>query len=73
MNIDKVFDLLVDDVFIMIPQLGRLGPKAQDLVICFCLGKGETLPQFYLKDLQARREMFLMRDKTGQTNNFTGR
>ena len=35
MNTDTGFELLVDVVFAMIPQLGLLGPKYQDLVISF--------------------------------------
>ena len=34
-NIDNVFGLLLDVVFSMSPQLGWVGPKAQDLVISF--------------------------------------
>ena len=40
MNNDNDFDLLIDVVFAMSPKLGGLGPKAQELVIYFCLGEG---------------------------------
>ena len=33
MNIENIFDLLVAVVFDMIPQLGVIGTKAQDLMI----------------------------------------
>ena len=51
MNNDNSFDLLISVVFSRSPQLGRLGPKAQDLVISFCLDEGEAIPQFHLRDL----------------------
>ena len=51
MNIDNGFDLLVAVVIAIIPQLGGLGPKAQDLVISFHLGEGVTLPRFYIRSL----------------------
>ena len=40
MNIENGFDLLVAVLFSMSPQLGGIGPKAQDLVIYFFLGEG---------------------------------
>ena len=43
MNIDNVFDLIIDVVFVMIPELGGIGPKAQDLLKSFPNGEGETL------------------------------
>ena len=36
----------------MIPQLGGLRTKSQELVISFCLDEGENTPQFHLKDIQ---------------------
>ena len=42
------FDLLIAVVFDMSPQLGEIGPKAQDFVIPFRFGEGETLPEFHL-------------------------
>ena len=57
----------------MSPQLRGIGPKAQDFVIYFSLGKGETLLQFHPKALQTRSEIFLLQDKTGQINNTTGK
>ena len=44
MNNDNQFDLLIDVVFSMSPQLRVIEPKAQDLVIPFCIIEGETLP-----------------------------
>ena len=35
MNNDNGFGLIIAVVFVMIPQLGGLGPKSQDLVISF--------------------------------------
>ena len=54
-------------------QLGVIGPKYQDLVISFCLGERETIPQVHLIDLQIISEIFLLQDKTGQINNLTGK
>ena len=51
-------------------QLGVLRPKTQDLVISFCLCKGETIPQFHLRALHLRSENFLLQDKTGKINNL---
>ena len=44
MNNYNGFDHLIYVFFSVSPQLGGLGPKSQDLVIPFFLGKGETLP-----------------------------
>ena len=42
MNIDNVFDFLVDVVFSVSPQLRGLIPKAQELMISFfAMAKGE--------------------------------
>ena len=60
MNNDNGFDLLIDVVFDMSTQLGRIGPKHQDLVISFNLGEGEKIPQFNLRDLQIRSKTFLL-------------
>ena len=57
----------------MIPQLVVLVPKYQDLVISFCLGEGETIPQLHLRALQIRSEISLLQDKTGKINNLTGK
>ena len=73
MNNDNGFDLLIIVVFYMSPELVRLGPKAQDLVIYFPLVKGDNIPQFHLRYLQARSELFLLKDTTGQMNNLTGK
>ena len=37
------FELLIEVIFTMSPQLGVLGPKYQDLVIPFRFGEGEPL------------------------------
>ena len=57
----------------MIPQLRVLLPKAKECLISFCLAEVETLPQFHLRYIQIRSENFLLQDKTGQINNFTGK
>ena len=57
----------------MIPQLGGLGPKKQDLVISFHLGEGETITQFHLRVIQIKSESFLLKYKTGKRNNLTGK
>ena len=72
MNIDNVFDLLFDILFAMIPQIGWLGPTYWDLVISFFLLKGETLPQFHLRSLQAQSEKNLLNDEIGREKNLTG-
>ena len=72
MNNDNGFDLLIYVVFSMIPQLSGRGTKSQDLVISFFLGEEETLPQFHIRALQIRSEIFLLKDETGQINNLTG-
>ena len=59
--------------FSVSPQLGRLGPKAQDLVIYFSLVEEETLPRFHLRDIHIRNEKFLLQDETGQINNLIGK
>ena len=73
MNNDNGFDLLIDVVFGMGTQIGRIVPKHQDLVISFSLGEGENIPKFHLRALQIRGENFLLQDKTGQINNLTGK
>ena len=60
MNHDKVFGLNNDFVFVMSPQLGRLGPKSHEILVSFCLGEGETLPQLQLRDLHIRSKFFLL-------------
>ena len=71
MNNDNDFDLLIDVVFDMNPQIGVLGTKYQDLVISFCLGEEESIPQFHLIYLHIRSEILLLQDKTRQINNPT--
>ena len=73
MNLDNRVYLLVAVAFYMSPQLGGIGTKYQDLVVYFCLGEGETLPQFHPRALQTRSEMFLFNDEAGQTNNLIGK
>ena len=71
MNIENRFELLVAVVFYMSPQLGGIGPKAQDLVILFRFGEGKSLQSFHLKNIQAQSEIYLLNDETGQTNKLT--
>ena len=71
MNYDNGFELTIAVVFYMRPQLGGLGPKSQDLVIPFCLGEVEYLPDFNLRYLAIRIELVFMIYKTGQINNIT--
>ena len=40
------------------PQLEGIVPKDKDLVVSFHPGEGETLPQFHLRALQIRSEIF---------------
>ena len=71
MHYDNGFETLIVVAFAIIPQLGGLGPKSQDLVIPFRLGEGEPLPYFHLRALAIRSELVLMRYKTGHINNLT--
>ena len=64
MNNENGFDLLITVVFSVSPQLIVLRPKFQYLVISFLLGEGETLPQFHLRALHIRSEIFLLQDET---------
>ena len=63
----------MDVLFTISPQIRGIVPKAQDLVISFCLGEWELLPEFDIKAIQVRRVMYLLNDKTGQTNNLRGK
>ena len=71
MNYENRFELLIAVVFVISPQLGGLGPKAQDTVIPFCLGEGEPLSYFYLRYIASRSKLALTRYLTGQINNLT--
>ena len=73
MHYDNGFEILIAVVFSMSPQLGVLGPKAQDLVIPLCLGEGEYLPDFHFRALTIRIETVLMRYQTVQINKITGK
>ena len=73
MNYDNEFELLIAVLFYMIPQIGRLGPKSQDLVIPLRLGEGEPLSDFHLRYIAIRSELVLMRDQTGYIKNLTGK
>ena len=73
MNNENVFYLIIAFIFYMTTQLGGLVPKSQDLVISFRLSEGETLPQLHLRALQIISEIFLLKDKTGQIKNLTGK
>ena len=64
------FELLIEVVFSMIPQLEGHGPKAQYLVIPLRLGEGETLPYFHLKGLAIISELVFIRDQTKHINNL---
>ena len=65
MNNDNLFDFIISVVFAsMSPQLGVLGPKSQDLVVSFTLVEGENIPQFHLRALQIRSEIFLLQYET---------
>ena len=73
MNNENVFELLIAVFFAMSNQLGRLGPKSQDFMIYFYLGEVETPPQFHLRALQIRSEMFLLQYQTGHIKNLIGK
>ena len=71
MNNVNGFDLLINFIFLLIPQLGVILPKAQDLVISFRLGEGKNIPQLHLRAIHIRSETFLLQDKIGQIKNLT--
>ena len=73
MNNENGFDLLISVVSSIIPQLGGLETKYQDLVISFQLDEGETIPKFYLRALQIKSENFLLKYKIGKINNLMGK
>ena len=66
MNNNNGFGIIIPVVFSMYTQLGVLGPKSQDLVISFHIGEGETLPQFHLKSIQVRSEIYCCKIKKGK-------
>ena len=57
----------------MSPQLGGIGPKAEELMIPFRLGKGEPISDFHLRYIAIIIELLLMRYKTVYINNLTGK
>ena len=73
MHYDNRFELIIAFVFIVSPQLGVIGPKAQDLVIPFCLGAGKPIPNFHLRALAIRSELLLTRYQTVHIKNLTGK
>ena len=73
MHYDNVSVLLITVVFSVIPQLGGLGPKSQDLVITFFLGEGDSLPDFHLRVLAIRSDLEFIRYQTVHINNLTGK
>ena len=54
MNNKNGFGLSIAFIFAIIPQLGGLRPKYQDLVISFCLCEGKNIPQFRLRALHIK-------------------
>ena len=73
MHYDDGFKILIPVFFSVIPQLGGLGPKAQDLVVPFRLCEGEPLIYFHLIPLAIRSELVFIRDQTVHINNLTGK
>ena len=73
MHYDNGLELLIDVVFAMSTQLGRLGTKSQELMIPFRLGEGEPLTYFHLRALTIRSELELMRYQIGKIKNLTGK
>ena len=67
MNTNNDCDLLIDVVLALSPQLGVLVPKYQDLVVSFYFGQGENIPQFQLRDLNIRSELFWLKYQTVKT------
>ena len=73
MHYDNGFEIIIAVVLSMVPQLGGLGPKAQDLVIPFRLGEVEPLPYIHLISLAIRSELVLIIYQIGQIKNLTGK
>ena len=73
MKNDNGFELLIDVVFAISPQLDELGPKDQGLVISFRLDEGEILTQFHLRVSQIRSELFLFKYQIEKINNLIGK
>ena len=67
MNNENGFDLIIAVVFVISNQIVGLGPKSQDLVINFRLGEGETIPQFHLRALQIRSDIFCCKIKQNKS------
>ena len=65
------FELIIAFVLSMIPQLGGIVTKTQDLVIPLRLGEGEHLSDFHLRALAIKSELIFMINQTGQINNLT--
>ena len=73
MHYDNGFELLIAFFFNMNPQIRGLVPKAQDLVIPFCRGEVEYLPDFHLGSIAIKSELILIIYQTGHINNLTER
>ena len=73
MQYDNGFEPLFSFIFSIRPQIGGLGPKAQDPVISFCLCEGEYLTKLHLRSLAIKDELILTKDKKVQINNLTGK
>ena len=73
MHYDNGFEIILAVVFATSPQLGGLGPKAQDIVIPLHLDEEELLSDFHLRALAIRSELVLTIYQTGQINNLTGK
>ena len=73
MHYDNGFEILLAVVFAMSPQLGVLGPKAQDFVTPFCLSEVEPISDFHLIALVIRSELVLIIIQTGNINNLIGK
>ena len=64
MNNYNIFDLIIDVVFAMIPQLGVLGTKDQYLLVSFWPVEVEIIPKLHLRYLYIRSEIFLFQYET---------
>ena len=71
MNNNNVYDLLVAVGFAMSFYICDIWPKSQDLVAPFKILKSESLPDFYMYDIQSRSNICLLSYNIYQKNFLT--
>ena len=73
MHYKNGFELLIAVIFNMIPKIGGVGTKAQDIVVPFFLGEVLSLPDSHVIAFSIKSELILLGDKTSHINNLTGK